>query len=169
MGVGNGAVHLTVISSRGQVQRLTIGAPYTRFTYPTLRAKVCFNPLEGRHEKPHHFLFFVYPEWYNGYNRINCFESNWVVLSAPASCQVRPAHTVTEFSDLHILCLQIQGFGILALSVPMHAHKHTPGTWGLDFSSSRGKFLSELMSVSSDITQPLCLGWKILISQTASF
>lgn len=68
-----------------------------------------------------------------------CFESNGVILSALASCQVHPAHTVTEFSDLHILYLQIQGFGILALSVPTHAHKHTPGTRGLDFSSFQGE------------------------------
>lgn len=58
------------------------------------------------------FFFFLNREWYNGYNRINCFESNGVrlstsLLSALASCQLHPTDTATEFNDLHILYLQV--------------------------------------------------------------
>lgn len=74
---------------------------------PTLRANLCSQPLEGRDDKPPPFFSFLNREWYNGYNRINCFESNGVrlstpLLSAPASCQFHATDTVTEFTDLLI-------------------------------------------------------------------
>lgn len=77
-------------------------------------------------------FFFLNREWYNGYNRINCLESNGVrlstpLLSAPASCQFHPTDIVTEFSDLHILYLQVYKVFefFLFQSQCTHAQTHT--------------------------------------------
>lgn len=56
MDVGSGA-ELIIISSLGQMQRLTTPAPYVWFTYSTLRANACSSPLEGRDDKPPPFSF----------------------------------------------------------------------------------------------------------------
>lgn len=94
----------------------------------------------------HHFFFFLNREWYNGYNRINCFESNGVRLSTPllsasASCQFHPTDIVTEFSDLHILYLQV--YRVLdssPFSNYTHTHTHLENKVSWISVVSRGKF-----------------------------
>jgi hypothetical protein len=97
--------------------------------------KIYILIIRWRDDKPPlPFFFFLNWKWYNGYNRINCLESNGVRLSTPLlsalfSCQIHPIGIVTWFSDLLIVSQSLERFLNFLTSVfTPHTHTHTHTT-----------------------------------------